>query len=155
MKLSGWPPSDFVNAMRDEPSIIPIITQNRGWHTVVTTYTTPSGVGDFINIYLDNVTNGNVYVDEISMKEILPNGSLGAEIIRNPYADIHNYVEQRPLAYFDDQLTEGETFSVYHKYIVQDKNDWIPNHLEQEGIFHKFGSGYFQTEETKATWLQQ
>ncbi len=155
IKLSEWPPDDFANAMRGEPSLIPIIYQNRGWHTVVTTYTTPSSIGDYIHIYLDNVTNGNVYVDEFSMKEILPNGSLGAEIVRNPYADIHNYVEQRPLAHFDDQLTEGETFGVYHKYIVQDKNDWIPNHLVDVGIFQNSGAGYFQTDDTKTTWLQQ
>jgi hypothetical protein len=119
-------------------------------------YTATAQDGDgYISLMLDNVTAGRAYIDEFSIREVHGDGSLGGELIRHARADIHTYVEQRPAAYFDWQLQQGEDNGVFFKYVVQDKNDWVPNHLKRDGAFADRGDGYFQPEGTKANWLQR
>jgi hypothetical protein len=80
---------------------------------------------------------------------------LGGEVIRQARADIHTYVEQRPAAYFDDQVRQGEINGVFFKYVVQDKRDWIQARLTRFGVFASVGDGYFQQNGTRAKWLQE
>ncbi|MBU0618878.1 hypothetical protein KKD62_01430 [Patescibacteria group bacterium] len=109
---------------------------------------------DNISLYLDNVAGGQVYIDEFSIREVLSAGSLGGELIRSPRADVHTYVDQRPAAYFDQEVVAGEQNYVFYKYVVQDKNDWIPNHLHNFGMFVNDGDGYYQANGTRNRWLQ-
>lgn len=141
------------NLLRDKPRIIEHISSNQDWRTVDATFTTPASVGSDISLYLDNVTSGNVYIDRFSIKEVLPDGSLGGELIRNPVADIHTYVDPRAAAFFDWQVEQGEQNGVFFKYVVHDKNDWIQNHLLVNGQWTGQGNGYYQPENTKARWL--
>lgn len=141
------------NMLRSKPEVIKHITTNRDWYTLNTTFTTPSQVGTDLSLYLDNVASGQVYIDEFSMKEILPDGGLGGELIRNPRADIHTYVDPRGAAFFDWQVEQGEQNGVLFKYVVHDKNDWIQNHLLTNGQWAAEGDGYYQPENTKARWL--
>lgn len=147
--------------------ILPHNSGNKGWQTLTGTYTADAKTGrNSIYLYLDNVAfdKGAVNIDEFSMREVLPDGSLGGEIIRNPKADLHTYVEQRPAAYLDWQIGEGEKYGIYYKYVVHDKNDMIQNHLKSDGTFvgyikgadgtnYPAGDGYYQGENTKARWL--
>lgn len=124
-----------------------------GWCTYTTTFTANRNGGDFY-LYLDNVTGGQVYVDEFSVKEINSSGTvISGEIIRNPRADAHSYVEQRPAAALDEYLTNAEQNGVFLKMVVHDKNDWIQNHLKTNGTWADAGDGYYQAENTKARWL--
>lgn len=113
--------------------------------------------GQYISIYLDDVTSGEVYIDQFSIKEVVnPGGaeSYGGELMRNSKADLHEYTESRPAAYFDWQVEQGIAHNVHHQYVIQDKNDWIPNHLGAQGQFSDFGDGYYQGDGTKTRWLQ-
>lgn len=149
------PPASFDAALRDTPSWITPIRQDTDWHTVVAPWVATSDA-DHFSIYLENVTGGAAFVDQFSIRERLPDGRLGPELIRNPRADLHTYVEQRPMAYFDHQVAAGEQNGVHLRYVVQDKNDWIPNHLDSaSGVFVQQGDGYYQPEHTLATWLQK
>ncbi len=136
------------------------------WQTITGAFTTDTkkNVRNSIYLYLDNVTSGQVNIDEFSVREVLPDGSLGGEVVRNPRADLHTYVEQRPAAFLDWQIEQGEQYGVFFKYVVHDKNDWIQNHLKidgswtgnvlgSDGKMHPGGDGYFQPENTKARWL--
>jgi hypothetical protein len=141
------------NALRNEPTVIQHINTNGDWSTVTTTFTAPSSVGSDFSLYLDNATGGQVYIDEFSMRAILPGGGLGGEIIRDPRADLHTYVDPRGAAFFDWQVAQAEQNGVFLKYVVHDKNDWIQNHLLANGQWADTGDGYFQPENTKARWL--
>ncbi len=154
IKNHDWPPDDFEREMRSAPSWIPMIDQDKDWHTIVTRVTAQNDSDDF-TIYLDNVTAGEAFVDEFSIREVLADGSLGPEQIRNPRADWHTYVEQRPMAAFDEAITTGETNGINLRYVVHDKNDRLINSLTAYGVFADFGGGYYQPENTKATWLQK
>lgn len=159
VKLHDWPEEPgFEQANRANRSLIPRISVNRDWHTVVATYRTgdDEGAGQLradLSIYLENVTAGRAYIDAFSVREILPGGRPGPELIRNPRADLHTYVEQRPAAAIDDRLAQAERDGVFFKVVVHDKNDWIQNHLLAQGIFADSGDGYYQPRGTKARWL--
>ena len=137
--------------------MIPEIHTDRDWHTVVAEYTATSRDegSSYISIFLDNVSSGEIYIDQLSIKETHSDGSLGGELIVNSSADMHTYVEPKAAAYFDWQVQQGEDNGVYFKYVVYDKRDWIPNHLTSAGIFNESGDGYYQPEGTKARWLQE
>ena len=155
----GWRPTEsiesFENFARNQSIVVSHITLNENWQTITGTYTPTKDESNFF-LYLDNVTAGKVYIDEFSLKEILPNGSLGGEVIRNSKADQHTYVEQRPAAYLDWQIEQAEKNDIFLKLVVHDKNDWIQNHLKTTGEFVlPKGDGYYQPENTKARWLMR
>lgn len=157
IKTHGFPSGTIETDLRSRPSIIPPISADREWHTVVFRYvaTAQDGANDYFSLLLDNVTAGRVYIDQFSMREVVPGGGLGGELIRHSKADMHTYVEQRPSAYFDWQVQQGEQYGVFFKYVVQDKNDWVARHLTRYGVFASSGDGYFQPDGTKLKWLQQ
>jgi PKD repeat protein len=157
IKTHAFPGSTIDSDLRARPSIIPAVSSNRGWHTIVATYTAPSDAAStpYFSLLLDNVTAGRVYIDQFSVKPLLADGTTGGELIRNSKADMHTYVEQRPAAYFDWQLQQGEANGVFFKYVVQDKRDWVPSHLSEYGAWVDLGDGYFQEDGTKAKWLQE
>jgi hypothetical protein len=155
IKTHGWigTNDDIQTTLKDQPSWVGVINTNRDWHTVVARFQTGNQADSNFSLYLDNVTGGQVYIDEFSVKEVLSEGIYGAENIRKPKADHHTYVEQRPAAGFDYQLAEAEKYGVYIKYVVHDKNDWIQQKLLSTGQFADKGDGYYQSENTKARWL--
>jgi len=144
----------FETALRSGQNIISsYVTGTKDWTTVTADFI-PNANRENIYLYLDNVTGGQVYIDEFSMQEIDSSGNIiGGEVVRNPRADEHTYVEARPAAFFDWQVQQAENNSVFLKYVVHDKNDWIQNHLLTTGVFADEGDGYYQPENTKARWL--
>jgi len=155
IKTHAWPGDSVERDLRADPSIIPVINTTRDWHTVVARYRHTSTQRNDISLYLDNVTAGEVHIDQLSIREILPGTALGGELIRNSRADQHTYVEQRPAAWFDWQVSSGEQTGVAFQYVVQDKNDWIPNHLSSAGVFDEDGAGYYAADNTRTRWLQK
>lgn len=125
---------------------------NNGWQVFQTSFTTPAGTGSDIWVYLDNVTAGKAYIYELSIKD-----QNGAEIVRNPNADMHTYVEQRPAAFFDWQVNQAEANGIYLKYNVHDKNDPLFNSLKTDGTWGGWlqGSGYNQPYNSKSSWLKR
>lgn len=152
------PINETENDLRSKPIFFGHDNQNHDWQTITRDFTTGSYVDTDLSLYLDNVNGGNVYIDEFSMKECLTSDctSLGGELIRNPRADIHTYVEPRAAAFFDWQVEQSEQNGVYQKYVVHDKNDPIQAQLRKDGTFapwDQWGDGYYQDYNTKARWL--
>jgi PKD repeat protein len=158
LKKHGWPSDTFEISMRDQPALIPPVSHNADWHTIVARFTASEQDADntlspYLTLYLDNVSSGQVYIDHFSIREVLPDTTLGRELMINCSADLHNYVEPGPAAYFDWQVEQGEQYGVYFKYVVHDKRDWIQSHLNQYGLFTNSGDGYYQDSDTRARWL--
>lgn len=158
VKRHGWVGNDAAPDLSAKTPLIPYIQAPRDWHSIVTRFNTGStGTTDtHLSIYLENITGGEAFIDELSIREVLADGSLGPEIIRNPKADMHKYVEQRPAQLVDDMIATGKANGIFYKFVVQDKNDWIPNHLDSlTGAFVNAGGGYYQVNGTKSRWLQE
>lgn len=169
-------PTQVSSALMNNPVLVPHQGNSTGW--VEREFTFNSGPTEYsdISLYLENVSAGKVNIDEFSVKEILSGGSFGGEVIRNPKADIHTYVDHRSAAFVDWQLEEAEKNGIYFKYVVHDKNDWIQNHLVDTSTQIPQGcqydpatlftdkadtsttgcdGGYYQPDNTKARWLLQ
>lgn len=149
----------YMNSANTSPQPQTIINHQTGtndWKTITNNFTANQNWTDFY-LYLDNITAGKAYVDEFSIKECLTAdcSSLGGEIIRTPRADQHTYVEQRPAAFIDWQLEQGEANGVFFQYVVHDKNDWIQGSLDTNGNWIPFSEGtrYYAPENTKSRWL--
>ncbi|MBN2371994.1 MAG: PKD domain-containing protein [Vicinamibacteria bacterium] len=156
IKTHGW--VDDLESLPEEtrarPSLITPVSCDRDWHTIVAAFTATSSdaANTFISLFLDNVSSGRAFIDRFSIKE-WDGSEAGGELIRQPLSDLHAYVEQRPAAYFDDQVRQGEENDVFFKFVVHDKRDWIQNHLLRTGTFADSGHGYSQPEGTRARWL--
>lgn len=157
VKTHAFPGPTIDADLRELPSIIPMVSADRDWHTIVVTYRASARQEDtpYLSLGLENVTAGRAYIDQFSIREARRDGSLGGELVRHARGDVHTYVEQRPSAYLDWQVQQGEAYGVFLKLVVQDKNDWVPNHLTGGGTFADRGDGYFQPPGTKAAWLQE
>ena len=156
IKRHGWPTENLETSLRSISSLIPVVQNDRDWHTILAIYN--SGEESFyatpyISLFLDNVNSGEVYIDQFSIREVLPNNQLGEELIINPKSDLHTYASSKSAKYFDNLIVEGEQNQVYYKFVVHDKRDWINTHLTRFGYFHENGDGYFQSEGTKSRWL--
>lgn len=155
-----WPDSDTPDSsdaeLRSGFTLFSHVTTTDGWEARDFEFTTDDAPGSSLFLYLDNVTAGQAYVSLFSLKECLDARCtrLGGEVIRNPSADLHTYVEQRPAAMYDAIVEEARQNGVYLTLVVHDKNDWVPNHLAVDGRWTEYpGDGYYQPENTKARWL--
>ncbi len=166
---AGWPsfkdsPSAMTSTLQSQPNIIGPITTSSNWQTITSNFMGNSSY-DSIFIYLASGTSGKINIDTFTLKEILPNKdcsqvsgneSLGAEMIRDPQADLHTYVDDRGAAYYDWLLSEGEQYGVYYKLVIHDKNDWVQNHIDPtngQWTTATLTWPYYAPEFTKNRWL--
>ncbi len=155
IKTGAWPSANAEADMRNLPSFIPAVSKNSDWFEVASKFTTTSSMalGPYLFMYLDNVSSGHVYIDEVSIRQLNSDGSLGGEQVVNSRADMHNYVNQMGAAAIDYQVQQAEQNGIYLKYVVMDKRDWVENHLTTQGAFADQGAGYYQPAGTRAHWL--
>jgi hypothetical protein len=147
--------SEFESFMRSTSAqtLVPYDNQNHNWRTLTLDFTASQN-WENVFLYLDNVSSGQVYIYKFSIREILPDGSLGGEVIRNSLADQHTYFDQRPAAFVDWMVEEAEKAGVHILFVVHDKNDWIQNHLTLDGKWtSEWTNGYYYPENTKGRWL--
>jgi hypothetical protein len=135
------------------PSLIPVTKSDTDWHTILAIYRPTNTSAPFLSFILSNMISGEAFIDEFSIRKVERNGDLGGEMVFNSKADMHTYVESKAAAYIDQLIINGESEGVYFKFVVHDKNDWIQNHLLENGEFNDIGDGYFQATDTKANWL--
>ena len=72
------------------------VSGTKDWHEVVSTFTT--GSEDYFldqNFYLilENTNGGDVYIDEVSLREWDGQKAVGPEILRKNRFDYHNYYD--------------------------------------------------------------
>ncbi len=113
-----------------------------------------------VQIALENVTAGSVFIRSISVRELRADGSLGPEVLGRPSLDFRSYVSDKR-AYQLDQIVElAAAAGTALKLVLSDKDDEIWLKLEDDGSFADGpdnADGYFGLgRETNATrWLQR
>ena len=106
-----------------------------GWVIVTTTFTTGPNEYFLDNFYLilENTTGGNVYVDEVSLREWRAGAPAGPEVLRKNRFAYHLYFDQQPSWQWDYLFQRAEQGEVTIRPVVLEKNDWIANHLDASG----------------------
>lgn len=116
---------------------------------------------DFLpNFYLslENVSAGRVYVDNVSIKEVINNQQFGANIVSKASMAHHLYFEQRNSYAFDKLLEMAKENNIYLRPVILEKNEWISNLIGPDGNFSSESVDNFYGEwrqETKGRWLQK
>ncbi len=86
-----------------------------------------------VKLNLQNVREGVVYIDSVSLREDLGDGQLGPEVLSRPDFDFQNYFSQRPSWFLDYALEQAEAFGLYYKFVIFEKRDWLYRHMNRFG----------------------
>lgn len=88
-----------------------------------------------LHLGLENVNQGQVYIDHVSVREVLGNGQFGPEILVRPSMEHHLYVPQEQ-AYALDQLIElAEVYGITLKLVILEKGEQIFYRIGDDGEF--------------------
>ena len=113
-----------------------------------------------LQIALENVTGGAVFVRSISIRELAADGSLGPEVLSRPSMDLYSYASDKSAYQLDQILALAEQAGVRLKLVLGDKDDEIWLKREDDGSFvtgDDNADGYFGVgRDLNATrWLQR
>ncbi len=156
VKQGGWLDTDCAKAGTGTPMIQPIIGST-GWVTVSGTYKTQSDQYWLGNLYLtrQNATAGKVYIDEVHFwREDDPRRT---DLIHDPYANSHLHFDPLSTAQWDKYIEAAERRGVYLKLVIDEKNEWIRDHIGPDGKMTSTGSNdnFYAAPGTKVRWLEQ
>lgn len=156
IKQGGWLDKDCVKTGTGKRITAPV-SGSTGWITVNGTYTTGSTDKWLGNLYLarENAGAGQVYIDEVHFYN---NGdSAKVDLLRQPFANAIEHFGDMNAAQWDLYLQSAETHGVYLKLVIDEKNEWIRNHLGADGKMTATGSNdnFYAAPGTKVRWLEQ
>ncbi len=133
------------------------------WQTVQGVWN--SGERNFLprlSLSLENVVEGRAYVASASVRELLPDGGLGPEILEEHSMQYESYFPDRALRAMDDYLELAEKYGIYLKVVLMEKNDLIYYKLDDDGTFVIAGepdnaTGFYGLGRglNKTRWLQR
>ena len=127
-----------------------------GWLTLTGTY--QNGDAAWLGfLYLARQGKGRVFVDEVRMwKQDDPNR---INILREPNANAHLSFDPMNAAAWDDIITSAEQHGVYLKLVIDEKNEWIRNHIGPDGRMTSEATNnndhFYAAPNTKVRWLMQ
>lgn len=111
------------------------VKSTNGWSTVTSTFTTEPNEYFLDNLYLtlENTGGGDVFVDEVSIRELVNGTPSTFEVLRKNRFAYHLYFDQQPSWQWDYLFQRAEQGEVTIRPVVLEKNDWIANHLDLNG----------------------
>jgi hypothetical protein len=130
-----------------------------GWETIEGYWS--SGTANFLPsfyILLENVTNGQVYVDTVSMREDLGGGQYGPEVMHKPSMEHQLYFQQHASFQLDRMVSWAEKYGVYLKPVILEKGEKIMRKIGLDGNFSADADSNFYGDYRNVThvrWLQQ
>ncbi len=156
IKQAGWLGTDC-NLAGNGFQITQPQSGSTGWTTVQGTYTTGANQYwlDYLYLALQNTTAGNVYIDEVHVwRADDPNR---VDLLREPNANSHLYFDPMSSALWDVFIDLAQQHGVYLKLVVDEKNEWIRNHIGADGQMTPNGGNdlFYAQPGTKVRWLQQ
>jgi hypothetical protein len=109
---------------------------------------------------LENVHQGIVHVQSVSLREDLGGGKLGPEMMIKPSMEHHQYIADEKAYAFDKIVQNAERNGVYLKLVVMEKNDKIYAKMADDGGWanpDNAPNGFYGIGRTvnKTRWLQQ
>jgi hypothetical protein len=134
------------------------IAGNSDWITVTGAYTTTADqywLGGLLYLARQNATGGQIYIDEVHLwREDDP---WQIDLLHDPYANSHLHFDPMNAAKWDRYLEAAEQHGVYLKLVIDEKNEWIRDHIGPDGAMRSTGSNnnFYAAPGTKVRWLQK
>lgn len=157
VKQGGWI-NNCPDDLASSANLIPYV-KSSGWTTLQGTFTTSSTQYFLPDLYLmlDNVTTGTADISQVSLREVLPGGTLGPEILVKSTSDQHldfNQMRSWDWDYLFDQAAQN---GVYLKVVTLEKNDLVWNDINLDGTLTSSGSNanFYAAPNTKVRRLHE
>ena len=147
VKFTDWPEPGQTGAI---PALIPHVRGDTPWHVVQADFVADGDLIPNLALILENTTGGAAYVDECAVYEVLPNGTLGPQLLRSPKFNAHLTFDLRRGAGMDAILAEAAARGMYFKLIISEKEEYLLNHWGPDGLPDKNG-GHFNGGEGSPT----
>ena len=158
---------DWLKESCTDPNVGNILIQPRagstGWITLTGTY--QNGDADWLGyLYLAlqgdaSSGEGKAFVDEVRMwRQDDPDR---VNILREPNANAHEYFDPLNAAVWDEIIASAENTGVYLKLVIDEKNEWIRNHIGADGRMTSVendeagNDNFYAGPNTKVRWLMQ
>ncbi len=154
VKTDDWLDTGCVN-VNGNAVTTPIIGST-DWMTVTGTIVTGSNQYFMDNIYLalQNTTGGTVYVDSAEL--YAQNDPYQVNLIREP-ANNHYFFDPMKSALWDEFMTQAADHGVYLKIVIDEKNEYLRNHIDADGNTTDSGSNdnFYAASDTEVGWLHE
>jgi len=158
MRWVGWPePAQTYTT----PLAISHIGGDTPWHVAETNFVADGKLlqsGNYLAnpaVVLENATAGRVFVDEISVREVLAGGALGGEVLRSPKFNSHLTFDQRRGAGLDAILAAAAQHGKYFKLVISEKQEELLNWLSASGPPDPLGGHFFSAGTTPSHRLHE
>ncbi len=93
-------------------------------------------------LILENTTGGAAYVDEVDLYEVLPDGELGPQLLRDARFNSHLSFDLRRGAAVDTILEQANARDLAFKLVISEKNEYLLSHLGQDGLPDPIGGDF-------------
>lgn len=156
VKSFGWTSASAPVKLPNAPILVAHEKGDSPWHVSEGTYTVPSGKYTLpLGIVLENVTGGTVYVDEIGVYEDVGGGQLGQNILRTPKMNAIQDFDPRGDFVLDYVLKRAENYNMAYKLVIEEKQEWLLNHLGSDGLPDPIGGNFDRGPGTPGYQLQE
>ncbi|RMH21649.1 MAG: hypothetical protein D6698_02360, partial [Gammaproteobacteria bacterium] len=113
-----------------------VADQINQWQTLTGAINTTASQNflDFLYLSLENVTSGNVFVSDVSIRELVNGAPSGPNLFPKPSSDYHTYIDQRNSFALDQILDQARNFDIYLKLVITEKKDHALNAFSDGGL---------------------
>ncbi len=128
-----------------------------GWMTLTGNYKTGADQYWISKLYLalQNTSGGQAFVDEVrAWRKDDPNK---VNILREPNANAHMQFDPMSAAVWDKYLESAEKRGVYVKLVIDEKNEWVRNHIGADGktTATEANDNFYAAPNTKVRFLME
>jgi len=152
VKLTGWPEPGQTGSF---PAIVRHVHGDTPWHVATGDFTAADNFAGNLALILENVTGGAAYVDAVTLREVLPGGGLGPQLLRGPHLNSHLYFDPAYAFGLDVILDEAEARGITFKLVISEKNEYLLNRLGPEGLPERNGGQFDSPASSPGRWLHQ
>lgn len=154
IKRANWLGTDCAKDI-GAPLTTPILGTTN-WITTTGVFTTSEDQHwlDYLYLARQNAKSGEVYVDSVHLWRA--DDETRVDLLHQPYADAHLYFDSMQAFEWDGYLAAAAKHGVYLKLVVDEKNEWVKNHIAPSGIFTDTASNdnFYARPNTKVRWLE-
>ena len=157
VKFTNWPEPFIINS---GPALIPHVSGDTPWHVSEGTFVgdgnfVGAGSRRFVTITLENATAGSAWIDEIGIHEVLPDGSLGPNVLYDPKFNSHLCFEDLHAFSLESVLAQAQQQGIAFKLVISEKGEYLMNHLSNQGLPLPAGGNFYGSVGSPNQWLHE
>jgi PKD repeat protein len=144
LKYGGWLGQEVVQAGVGEV-ISPYMRGDNDWTYLTAVINTDPGqhVLQYIYLVLEECM-GEAFLDQMTLQEMNPDGSLKANILSKWNANTHLYLDPIKSKEADFLIGQAHEKDIHYKIVIHEKNDFISNSIDQAGFVSRTHGNFDQ-----------